>query len=69
MRSREQVTEDILTVARSTNPDKYPLRQLKAELLAVELLIDIRDLLVEIRDRSYVVDFAPPDYGKEDKLS
>lgn len=51
MRSREQITRDMLTAARPTDSDKYPLRQLKAELLVAELLIDVRDLLVEIRDQ------------------
>lgn len=36
----------------------------------LEVLLDIRDLLIEIRDQSKetVIDFVPPDYGKEDKL-
>lgn len=36
--------------------------------LILEVLLDIRDLLVQIRDREHVVDFVPPDYGKEDVL-
>jgi predicted ABC-class ATPase len=40
---------------------------LAAQRLTVELLLDIRDLLGK-RNRETVVDFVPPDYGREDKL-
>lgn len=49
MRSREQITRAMLVAARPTDSDKYPLRQLKAELLTVELLLDVRDLLQRLQ--------------------
>lgn len=45
MRSREQIAIDMVTAARPSEPDKYLLRLLKAELLTVELLLDVRELL------------------------
>lgn len=49
MRSRLQVTEDMITAARPSEPDKYQLRLLKAELLTVELLLDVRELLQQLQ--------------------
>ena len=34
----------------------------------LEVLLDIRELLVKVRDQEHVVNFVPPDYEKEDQL-
>ena len=41
-----------------------------ADRLTLELLLDIRDLLTQIRaqTREIIITRVPPDYGKEDKL-
>lgn len=71
MRNREDLTKELLIAAAPSGPDKYLIRLIKVDMLAVEMLADIRDLLVEIRDqrKDVVVDFVPPDYGKDGKLT
>lgn len=49
MRNREQIGQDMLIAARPSESDKCLLRLLKAELLTVELLLDVRDLLQRLQ--------------------
>lgn len=51
MRNREDLTKELLIAAAPSEPDKYLIRLIKVDMLAVEMLADIRDLLVEIRDQ------------------
>jgi hypothetical protein len=45
-------------------------QQTQVDAVILEVLLDIRDLLEKLTDRNreVVVDFVPPDYGKENEL-
>jgi hypothetical protein len=66
MRVRKQIADEL------NKPQKgiglYE-RQLQVEGLLLEVLLDVRDLLDRSINREVVVDFVPPDYGREDKLT
>jgi hypothetical protein len=55
VRNREQVVEEMLFAARPSESDKYLLRLLKADLLQVELLLDIRDLLQRLQPPAIII--------------
>lgn len=67
--SRDKVEKELRKACEQRGVGSIEQQQL---LLAMSLQIqlDIRDLLVEIRDQNKetVIDFVPPDYGKEDRL-
>lgn len=67
MRKRERIETDMLIAAQPSSEDKYPLRLLKAELLTVELLMDIRDLLQTLQ-RPTIITAGGDSDGRDERI-
>lgn len=68
MRSREDLTRELLIAAAPSDPGKYLLRFIKVDMLAVEMLADIRELLQRLQPPTIITATEEETHGRDEGL-